>query len=160
MEDAQLADHTTQGAHGAAYHHQQPTGGYAFFMPPVSFMGADSLKSAGAHIAGLGLKKALVVTDKVLHSCGAVQAVVDVLAANGIAHAVYDGVEPNPTVQQVEAGLAMLTEQGCDCVVSFGGGSPHDCAKGIATVATSGGEERKGGRGAGHPHHADETLTP
>ena len=88
---------------------------------------------------GLGLKKALIVTDKPLVACGATAAVTDLLDSLGIGHALYDGVEPNPTVEQVEAGLTMLREQGCDCVLSFGGGSPHDAAKGIAAVATSGG---------------------
>lgn len=111
-------------------------------MPPVSYMGAGALTSAGAHIAGLGLKKALIVTDAVLKSCGAVSAVVDVLTLQGIESVIYDGVEPNPTVAQVEAGLAMLQAERCDCVVSFGGGSPHDAAKGIAAVATSGGSIR------------------
>lgn len=141
VEAASLAAHPTQGAH-AAYHHAQPAGGYSFFMPPVSYMGAGALTSAGAHIAGLGLKKALIVTDAVLKSCGAVSAVVDVLTLQGIESVIYDGVEPNPTVAQVEAGLAMLQAERCDCVVSFGGGSPHDAAKGIAAVATSGGSIR------------------
>ena len=97
---------------------------------------------------GLGLRKALIVTDAPLVAAGAVAAVTAMLDAVGVAHAVYAGVEPNPTVGQVEAGLAVLREAGCDCVVSFGGGSPHDAAKGIAAVATSGGE-RKEGRGWG-----------
>jgi alcohol dehydrogenase len=117
-------------------------------MPPVSFMGPGALQAAGAHVRGLGLRKALIVTDAPLVAAGAVAAVTAMLDAVGVAHAVYAGVEPNPTVGQVEAGLAVLREAGCDCVVSFGGGSPHDAAKGIAAVATSGGE-RKEGRGWG-----------
>ena len=127
---------------------KQPTGGYAFFMPPVSFMGPGALQAAGAHVRGLGLRKALIVTDAPLVAAGAVAAVTAMLDAVGVAHAVYAGVEPNPTVGQVEAGLAVLREAGCDCVVSCGGGTPHDAAKGIAAVATSGGE-RKEGRGWG-----------
>jgi alcohol dehydrogenase len=53
---------------------------------------------------------------------------------------VYDETKPNPTIENVNDGLALLKEHGCDCVISFGGGSPHDCAKGIALLATNGGE--------------------
>ncbi|VEB91148.1 putative alcohol dehydrogenase [Citrobacter koseri] len=48
---------------------------------------------------------------------------------------IYDGTQPNPTTENVAAGLKLLKEHGCDSVISLGGGSPHDCAKGIALVA-------------------------
>ena len=50
--------------------------------------------------------------------------------------------QPNPTTENVAAGLKLLTENCCDSVISLGGGSPHDCAKGIALVATNGGNIR------------------
>ncbi len=55
---------------------------------------------------------------------------------------IYDGTQPNPTTENVAAGLRLLTENCCDSVISLGGGSPHDCAKGIALVATNGGNIR------------------
>lgn len=61
------------------------------------------------------------------------------LGKNGITATIFDGVQPNPTVTNVEAGLALLKTNNCDFVISLGGGSPHDCAKGIALVATNGG---------------------
>ena len=73
-------------------------------MPPVTFIGTGSLQSAGSHLNGLGLKKALVVTDAPLLACGATAAVTDMLERLGIGHAVYSGVEPNPTVEQVRWG--------------------------------------------------------
>lgn len=42
-------------------------------------------------------------------------------------------------VLQVNEGMKMVTEEQCDCIISFGGGSPHDAAKGIAVLATNGG---------------------
>ncbi|WP_241499446.1 iron-containing alcohol dehydrogenase, partial [Chromobacterium sphagni] len=53
---------------------------------------------------------------------------------------IFDGVHPNPSCANVNAGLALLKEKRCDVVVSLGGGSPHDCAKGIALVAVNGGK--------------------
>ncbi|KAJ7527053.1 hypothetical protein O6H91_16G034000 [Diphasiastrum complanatum] len=138
--EGSLADHTTQGQHGVNYHHTPAgTNGYAFFMPSLNLIGEGSLKGAGAQIQELGYKKALIVTDRVLVKVGAAKAVTDVLDSIGVEYAIYDGTEPNPTDKQVEAGVAMFKENNCDFIVSFGGGSPHDCAKAIGVVAGNGG---------------------
>lgn len=85
-------------------------------------------------------KKALIVTDKVLGQIGIVKKVTDVLDNKDIEYAIYDETKPNPTVKNVNDGLALLKEKECDFVISLGGGSAHDCAKGIALLATNGGE--------------------
>ncbi|WP_300256873.1 L-threonine dehydrogenase [Clostridium sp.] len=113
---------------------------YKFFMPSISLMGADCLKDAGEQVGDLGFKKALIVTDKVLGQIGIVKKVTDVLDDKNIEYAIYDETKPNPTVKNVNDGLALLKEKECDFVISLGGGSAHDCAKGIALLATNGGE--------------------
>lgn len=113
---------------------------YKFFMPAISLMGADCLKDAGDQVGELGFKKALIVTDKVLGQIGIVKKVTDVLDNKNIEYAIYDETKPNPTVKNVNDGLALLKEKECDFVISLGGGSAHDCAKGIALLATNGGE--------------------
>lgn len=113
---------------------------YKFFMPAISLMGANCLKDAGEQVAELGFKKALIVTDKVLGQIGIVKKVTDVLDNKNIEYAIYDETKPNPTVKNVNDGLALLKEKECDFVISLGGGSAHDCAKGIALLATNGGE--------------------
>ncbi|WP_415330033.1 L-threonine dehydrogenase [Clostridium perfringens] len=113
---------------------------YKFFMPAISLMGADCLKDAGEQVAELGFKKALIVTDKVLGQIGIVKKVTDVLDNKNIEYVIYDETKPNPTVKNVNDGLALLKEKECDFVISLGGGSAHDCAKGIALLATNGGE--------------------
>ncbi|UBK58646.1 L-threonine dehydrogenase [Clostridium perfringens] len=113
---------------------------YKFFMPAISLMGADCLKDAGDQLGELGFKKALIVTDKVLCQIGIVKKVTDVLDNKNIEYAIYDETKPNPTVKNVNDGLALLKEKECDFVISLGGGSAHDCAKGIALLATNGGE--------------------
>lgn len=112
---------------------------FRFFMPPVNLMGPGCLKEAGKEIKSLGLKKALIVTDKVLVEIGLVNKLTEVLDTEGIEYVIYDGTQPNPTVKNVEDGLKLLKENACDFIISFGGGSPHDCAKGIGLVATNGG---------------------
>ncbi|WP_150541605.1 L-threonine dehydrogenase [Clostridium perfringens] len=113
---------------------------YKFFMPAISLMGAYCLKDAGDQVGELGFKKALIVTDKVLGQIGIVKKVTDVLDNKNIEYAIYDETKPNPTVKNVNDGLALLKEKECDFVISLGGGSAHDCAKGIALLATNGGE--------------------
>ena len=112
----------------------------AFFIPSINLMGAGCLAEAMDSIKSQGYKKALIVTDNVLVAIGMVKQVSDLLAERGVEVAVFDGTQPNPTIGNVNAGLKILQENQCDLVISLGGGSPHDCAKGIALVAANGGE--------------------
>ncbi|VVM38852.1 Alcohol dehydrogenase 2 [Pseudomonas fluorescens] len=110
-----------------------------FFIPAVNIMGIDCLDEAMTAIAGYGLRKALIVTDQGLARAGIAERIAGLLAMRDIDAVVFDGARPNPTIANVEAGLAVLQREHCDCIVSLGGGSPHDCAKGIALCATNGG---------------------
>jgi alcohol dehydrogenase len=111
-----------------------------FFIPSVNMIGSGCLNEAANTMKQQGLRHALIVTDKVLNNIGVVAQVQQLLATQQIESCVYDGTHPNPTTLNVKQGLALLQQHRCDCVVSLGGGSPHDCAKGIALVATNGGE--------------------
>ncbi|HGM5579016.1 TPA: L-threonine dehydrogenase [Pseudomonas putida] len=113
-----------------------------FFIPPVNIMGLDCLDEAMAAIAGYGLRKALIVTDEGLSRAGIAKRIAGLLAERDIDSVIFDGAKPNPSIANVEAGLALLQRERCDCVISLGGGSPHDCAKGIALCATNGGHIR------------------
>ncbi|HCG9844439.1 TPA: L-threonine dehydrogenase [Vibrio parahaemolyticus] len=111
-----------------------------FFIPTVNLMGAGCLKDAANSIQSQGFKKGLIVTDKILNQIGVVKQVQDLLTERGVATVVFDGTQPNPTITNVNDGLALLKENECDFVISLGSGSPHDCAKGIALVASNGGK--------------------
>ncbi|KUK55432.1 MAG: Iron-containing alcohol dehydrogenase [Atribacteria bacterium 34_128] len=112
---------------------------YGYFMPTVNLMGAGAVSEVGKQAKILGGSKALVVTDKVLVSVGITEKVVSFLKENGVDTALYDGVNPNPTVENVEKGLSLYKEENCNIIVAVGGGSPIDCAKGIGLVAANGG---------------------
>ncbi|USD67739.1 L-threonine dehydrogenase [Vibrio sp. SCSIO 43136] len=112
----------------------------AFFIPTVNLMGAGCLKDAVASIKSHGFKKGLIVTDNVLSQIGMVKQVQELLVEQEVNTVVFDGTQPNPTTSNVNDGLALLRENECDFVISLGGGSPHDCAKGIALVASNGGK--------------------
>lgn len=112
---------------------------YKFNMPSVNLMGPGCLDEVGDEILSLELKKALIVTDKMLVKIGLIDKLTNVLNKSNIDYAIFDKTQPNPTVTNVEDGLTILKENNCDFIISFGGGSPHDCAKGIGIVAGNGG---------------------
>ncbi|MEY4562367.1 MAG: hypothetical protein RLZZ618_1644, partial [Pseudomonadota bacterium] len=112
----------------------------SFVMTAENIMGAGCLPDAMTIIKQRGYKHVLIVTDAPLTAMGVTEKVSALLREREIEVSVFDGVQPNPTVSNVEAGLAVLKEKGADCIVSVGGGSPHDCAKVIAILATNGGK--------------------
>ncbi|WDV47413.1 L-threonine dehydrogenase [Clostridiaceae bacterium M8S5] len=110
-----------------------------FYMPTINVMDKNSLGDSCNMIKSFGFTKAFIVTDKVLNEIGLVNKLTTKLKEIGIDYVVFDETKPNPTVTNVHDGVKLLKSEGCDFVISFGGGSPHDCAKGIALVSTNGG---------------------
>ncbi|WP_105633247.1 L-threonine dehydrogenase [Cronobacter dublinensis] len=113
-----------------------------FYIPSVNMIGTNSLDEALKAASEYGYRNALVVTDGMLSALGMAGQLKELLAQKGIQSVIFDGTHPNPTTENVEAGLTLLRAHRCDCVISLGGGSPHDCAKGIALVAANGGDIR------------------
>ncbi len=113
-----------------------------FIMPSMSLLGPGVLADAGTEIKALGLTKALLVSDHDLTKLGVVKAVTDMLDKNGIAYAIYDSVMPNPTCKCIDDGVALYKAEGCDFLISLGGGSPQDAAKGIGILEANGGDMR------------------
>ncbi|CAD5758037.1 putative alcohol dehydrogenase [Escherichia coli] len=113
-----------------------------FYMPFINKMGSGSLEAAAETAHKLGYKKALIVCGIILSKQGVVSHVQSVLSEYHVDSVVYNGTLPNPTTRNVAEGLEILKHHQCDCVISLGGGSSHDCAKGIALVATNGGDIR------------------
>ncbi len=114
---------------------------YGFFMPTVNLMGPGCAKAVGQQVKTFG-KKALIVTDAFLAKSGMADEIAGYIKNSGVEVAVYPGAEPNPTDKNVHDGLKFLQDNNCDVLVSLGGGSAHDCAKGIGIVAGNGGHIR------------------
>lgn len=121
-------------------HLQEEDMGYKFMMPTLSLMGEGALVDAGDEIKDLGFKKALIVTDENLVAVKLTEKLTAVLDQINVDYVIYDKTKPNPTVTNVNEGIEVFKNEDCDFVISFGGGSPHDCAKGIALVLANGGE--------------------
>lgn len=115
---------------------------YGFYIPTVSLMGIGSAKETGAQVKALGATKALLVTDKGISGIGMADQIKKQVEGSGVQVVIFDGAEPNPTDKNVHAGLKVYQQEKCDAIISLGGGSSHDCAKGIGMVATNGGHVR------------------
>lgn len=105
------------------------------FRTPELFSGPGSSLQLCEHIARQGVKSLLIVTDGMLVKIGLLQPMQDKLRQLGVNTVVYDGVLPNPTIEQIETGLAMLRKEGCTAILAIGGGSSIDAAKVIAARA-------------------------
>jgi len=115
---------------------------YGFFIPSVTLMGVGSANEIGAKSAELGAKKVMIVTDAGLNKMGVAAKIAENIKAAGVEVLIYDGAEPNPTDKNVHDGVKVYVDNKCDFIVSLGGGSSHDCAKGIGLVTAGGGHIR------------------
>lgn len=92
----------------------------------------EGLEKVPEQIEKLGIASVLIVTDDVLHNkLHLIDGLKEGLEAKGIKYAVYDKTVPNPTIDNIEEGVVLYKENGCNALIAFGGGSPMDCAKGI-----------------------------
>jgi len=115
---------------------------YGYFMPTVNLMGAGAVKKVGEQVKTLGGTKVLLVTDAFLNKVGMADEIKGYIADAGAEVIIFDGAEPNPTDTNVHNGFKVYQDNGCDMIVSLGGGSSHDCAKGVGIVAGNGGNIR------------------
>jgi alcohol dehydrogenase len=99
-------------------------------------------KEIGTKAQNLGAKKALIVTDEGLFKFGVADTISGYLKEAGVDSHIFPGAEPNPTDINVHNGVNAYNDNGCDFIVSLGGGSSHDCAKGIGLVTAGGGHIR------------------
>lgn len=118
-----------------------------FLLPGTNLIGVGAIKDLPTELLKYKLSKALIVTDKNIISCGYVEMVQTILESLFISYDIFDGIlHPNCNVSFIEDGLTYFRKglnplkRDYDFIVSIGGGTNHDCAKGIAIVATNGGE--------------------
>ena len=108
-----------------------------FILNETSYFGRGARVELANEIKTRGFNKVLVVTDQTLLDCGVAGKVISVLEEAGIAFEVYSDVKPNPTVKNVQDGVNKCREVGADVIVTVGGGSAMDTAKGISIIMTN-----------------------
>lgn len=111
----------------------------AFCCPPVSLFGRGSLSRLPDYLTGR-YQKALLVTDGGIVALGLHQRVADALKTAKLPFVLYGEVKPNPTFANVREALATFRQNGCDVIVSVGGGSAIDCAKAVSILAANEGD--------------------
>ena len=109
----------------------------SFTIPPTVITGIGAAEQVGESGKRLGGQKALVVTDPGIAKLGYADGVVKQLNTAGIGASIFEDVTPDPTLQNVNDGLEQYRSDGCDLIVSIGGGSAIDCGKGIAVILTN-----------------------
>ena len=100
----------------------------------TSYHGAGAIENVSLEAKARGFKKAFVVTDPDLLKFGVAQKVLDVLDKDNLAYEVYSNVKANPTIENVQTGVAAFKDSGADYIVAIGGGSAMDTAKAIGII--------------------------
>ncbi|MFY0663074.1 MAG: iron-containing alcohol dehydrogenase [Natronospirillum sp.] len=96
--------------------------------------GCGRIQELAEHCKAVGMSRPLLLTDKALAKLPITQTALDVLEKAGLGRALFGEVDPNPTEQNLEAGLKVYRDGGHDGVVAFGGGSAQDLSKLVALM--------------------------
>ena len=108
-----------------------------FVLNETSYHGAGAISAIATEIQARGFKKALVASDPDLIKFGVTKKVTDVLDNAGIAYEIFSDIKPNPTIENVQAGVEAFKASGADCIVAIGGGSSMDTAKAVGIIITN-----------------------
>ncbi|MCQ2481079.1 MAG: lactaldehyde reductase [Clostridia bacterium] len=108
-----------------------------FVLNETSYHGAGAISAVPEEIKARGYKKAFVASDPDLIKFGVTAKVTDLLDKEGIPYEVYSDIKPNPTIENVQNGVAAFKACGADCIVAIGGGSSMDTSKAIGIIITN-----------------------
>ena len=103
----------------------------------TSYFGEGAIKEIVTEIKARGATKVMVATDPDLEKFKVINHVTDLLAAAKIPYAVYDHIKPNPTIQNVQEGVAFCKKEKADLIVAIGGGSSIDTSKAVGIIMTN-----------------------
>lgn len=105
-----------------------------FVLNETSYHGAGAIAEIATEAIGRGFKKAFVCSDPDLIKFGVTKKVTDVLDNAGLAYEIYSNIKPNPTIENVQSGVAAFKAAEADYIIAIGGGSSMDTAKGVGIV--------------------------
>ena len=100
----------------------------------TSYHGAGAIQEIATEVTKRGFKKAFVCSDPDLVKFGVTKKVTDVLDNAGLAYEVYSQIKPNPTIENVQTGVAAFKAAGADYLIAIGGGSSMDTAKAVGII--------------------------
>ena len=105
-----------------------------FILNETSYHGAGAIASIPAEVKSRKLNKAFVCSDPDLVKFGVTKKVTDVLDGAGLSYELYSNIKPNPTIENVQSGVAAYKAAGADYIIAIGGGSSMDTAKGVGII--------------------------
>ena len=105
-----------------------------FVLNETSYHGKGAIQEIATEVKGRGFEKCFVCSDPDLLKFGVTKKVTDVLENAGIAYEIYSQIKANPTIENVQTGVAAFKKSGADCIVAIGGGSSMDTAKAIGII--------------------------
>ncbi|MBO5798030.1 MAG: lactaldehyde reductase [Clostridia bacterium] len=108
-----------------------------FVLNETSYHGKGAIAAIATEFTARGFKKAFVCSDPDLIRFGVTKKVTDVLDGAAIAYDIFSDIKPNPTIENVQAGVAAFKASGADCIIAIGGGSSIDTAKAIGIIITN-----------------------
>lgn len=108
-----------------------------FILNEVSYHGTGAIQEIATEAKARGFKKAFVCSDAELIKFGVTKKVTDVLDKEELAYEIYSNIKPNPTIENVQSGVAAFKKAKADYLIAIGGGSSIDTAKGIGVVITN-----------------------
>ena len=105
-----------------------------FILNETSYHGAGAVNDIAAEVQSRGFQKAFVCSDPDLVKFGVTQKVLDVLESNDLPYELYSDIKPNPTIENVQTGVAAYRSSGADYIIAIGGGSSMDTAKAVGII--------------------------
>ncbi len=105
-----------------------------FVLNETSYHGKGAIQEIATEVKGRGFQKAFVCSDPDLLKFGVTKKVTDVLEKADIPYEIYSEIKPNPTIGNVQTGVAAFKASGADCIIAIGGGSSMDTAKAIGII--------------------------
>ncbi len=105
-----------------------------FVLNETSYHGSGAIKEIVTEVKTRGFKKAFVCSDPDLVKFNVTSKVTDLLKAAGLDFELYSNIKPNPTIENVQTGVAAFKKSGADYLVAIGGGSSMDTAKAIGII--------------------------
>jgi len=105
-----------------------------FVSNAISYHGKGAIQEIPGIVAAKGFQKAFIATDPDLVKFGVTKKVTDILDANNMAYEVYSDIKPNPTIENVQNGVAAYKASGADYMITVGGGSSMDTGKAIGII--------------------------
>ena len=103
----------------------------------ISYHGHGAIDNIVPELTKRGYKKAFITSDADLLKFGVTKKVTDLLDKASFPYSVYSDIKPNPTIENVQSGVAAFCDSGADCIIAIGGGSSMDTAKAIGIIATN-----------------------